>query len=417
LSRIDELIAEHCPDGVEFFSLGDVAETVAGLSGKTKADFSGGSARFVSYKNAFANLAVDQQAPDFVVVQPGERQNRLLEGDIVITGSSESLDEVGMSSVVTSEPTEPLYLNSFCFALRLNDPGLLLPDFSKHLFRSEAIRKQIRATANGVTRINISKGRFLKVRIPMPPLQVQREIVRVLDQFTQLEAELDAEIMARRLQRLAFARTLPGAANIKDLSSSFAEHIRLGEVASQYVEPMRVQADTTYTSLGVKWYGEGVLAREPRLGSAIKGTTLYGVKPGHFIYNRMFVTEGSFAVVPPELANGVVSNEFPVYELDSSRVLPKWLLLYFQDEYTLKRIAAEVTGVERGSMKSRRRWKEERFEAFQVALPSISVQREMVRVVGTVSAIESALRDELTARRKQHKHYRDRLLTFDEAVA
>lgn len=200
MSRIDELIAEHCPDGVESTALRDVAQTVPGLSGKTKADFSEGNARFVSYKNAFVNLAVDQQTADFVVVKPGEKQNRLRKGDVVITGSSESLDEVGMSSVVVSEPVEPLYLNSFCFALRFSDPILLLPGFSKYLFRSESIRKQIRATASGVTRINISKERFMKVRIPVPPLEVQREIVDILDKFTQLEAELEAELEARRRQ-------------------------------------------------------------------------------------------------------------------------------------------------------------------------------------------------------------------------
>ena len=200
MSNIDALIKQLCPDGVDFKQLSDLAVTVSGLTGKTKADFSDGNARFASYRNIFANPSLDLEAPDFVKVKDGERQNSVQLGDILITGSSESLDEVGMSSVVTSEPSEPIYMNSFCFIVRLSQRDMLDPDFAKHLFRSESIRKQIRGSANGVTRINVSKTRFMRIRIPVPPLEVQREIVRVLDQFTQLEAELEAELEARRRQ-------------------------------------------------------------------------------------------------------------------------------------------------------------------------------------------------------------------------
>ena len=417
MSRVDELIKELVPKGVQFVTLASIAKTMPGLSGKSKADFSDGNVRFLSYKNIFANLAVDQNAPDFVKVGPGEKQNRLHQGDVIFTGSSETADEVGMSSVVMTEPSEPLYLNSFCFAVRFDDATLLLPGFSKYLFRGDSIRSQIRRTASGVTRINISKDRFMKVRIPVPPRAVQAEIVRILDHFTKLETQVIAELEARKQQRFALARTLFGAPYLRARDGDVVEHVRLGEVATQYVEPLRVRPDVTYTNLGVKWYGEGAFARESKLGIAIKGTTLYGVKPRQFIYNRMFVTEGSFAVVTPEQAEGVVSNEFPVFDLDSSRVLPEWLLLYFQDEYTLKRVAGEVTGTERGSTKSRRRWKEEQFEAFPIELPSVPAQREFLRVISSVAALESALSDELVARRQQYGYYRDKLLTFDEAVA
>ncbi|WP_431230474.1 restriction endonuclease subunit S [Paenarthrobacter nicotinovorans] len=416
-SAIGELIAALCPQGVQFTALEDIADTVSGLNGKSKIDFSGGSARYVSYKNAFANLAVDQEAQDFVQLATGERQNQLREGDIVFTGSSESLDEVGMSSVVLIEPEEPLYLNSFCFAVRLRRPEILDPRFSMYLFRSTPVRRQICASASGVTRINVSKRRFMKTRVPLPPLRVQHEIVRILDSFTKLEAELELELDARQRQRLALARTLPNAPYSLAPGPNTSDLVRLGDVATQYVSPLRVQPDIAYTNLGVKWYGEGAFAREPKPGSVIKGKTLYKVKPQQFIYNRMFVTEGSFAVVTPELANGVVSNEFPVYDLDTSRVLPEWLLLYFKDAFTLKRIEGEVTGTERGSTKSRRRWKEDQFESFEIELPSIPAQQEVLKVIGTASALEAALNDELTLRRRQYEYYRDRLLEFVEVTS
>lgn len=204
MSQIEELMQELCPLGVPFQELAAISRTLPGLSGKSKGDFSDGNVRYVSYKNAFANIAVDQLAPDYVKVGPDEKQNHLQLGDVVITGSSESLGEVGMSSVIDTEPAEPLYLNSFCFIVRFNDPTILIPGFSKYLFRAESVRSQIRKAASGVTRINVSKPRFAKIRIPIPPLDVQREIAKVLDQFTLLEAELEveleAELKARRQQ-------------------------------------------------------------------------------------------------------------------------------------------------------------------------------------------------------------------------
>jgi len=200
MSRINDLIDQLCPQGVDFKTLEELGATYGGLTGKAKADFSDGNARFISYKNIFGNLEVNQKADDFVKVGVNENQNFLELGDILFTGSSETPDEVGMSSVVVEKPSEAIYLNSFCFGYRFNDDGLLLPGFSKYIFRSDAVRQQIVLTASGVTRFNISKKRFLKVLIPIPPLEVQREIVKVLDTFTKLEAELEAELEARRRQ-------------------------------------------------------------------------------------------------------------------------------------------------------------------------------------------------------------------------
>ena len=78
------------------------------------------------------------------------------------------------------------------------------PDFSKYLFRSTALRSQIKRTANGVTRFNVSKALMSKVTIPIPPLEVQRQIVQILDRFdalcNDLTQGLPAEIEARRKQ-------------------------------------------------------------------------------------------------------------------------------------------------------------------------------------------------------------------------
>lgn len=120
---------------------------------------------------------------DTVNIKDGEQQKTLKMGDIIFTGSSEIAYECGMSSVINDFVEEDLYLNSFCFFLRLDDLSILLPNFSKYLFRSEFVRKQIIKTASGVTRFNVSKKLMEKVEIFIPPIPVQEHVVSILDKF------------------------------------------------------------------------------------------------------------------------------------------------------------------------------------------------------------------------------------------
>lgn len=175
-----------------------------GLTGKSKSDFTDGNAKFVTYMNVYSNIAIDTNINDRVKIAEGEKQNKIECGDVVFTGSSETSDDCGMSSVLTTQPNEDLYLNSFCFGFRLHDKTILLPDFMKFLFRSENVRKQIVKTANGVTRFNVSKKRFGEIAIPVPPIAEQQRIVAILDKFEKLVNDisegLPAEITARRQQ-------------------------------------------------------------------------------------------------------------------------------------------------------------------------------------------------------------------------
>lgn len=136
--------------------------------------------------NIFNNIALNTDVEDMVRVSENENQNRVEFGDALFTGSSETPDECGMSSVLTKYVQEPLYLNSFCFGFRLNDKTIYNLDFFKHLLRSQSVRKQIKNTANGVTRFNVSKKLFGKITLPIPPIEVQDRIAMILDKFEAL---------------------------------------------------------------------------------------------------------------------------------------------------------------------------------------------------------------------------------------
>lgn len=180
--------------------LKEIGTFYSGLSGKSKSDFSEGNALLVTYRNIFNNPVLNPAIKDTVVVGKDEKQNEVLWGDILITGSSETPADAGMSSVVLFVPKEKIYLNSFCFGFRLNDMNEVLPSYIGHLLRSTSIRTAISKTAFGVTRFNVNRMRFADIEIPLPPLNIQKEIVSILDSFTSLIDKMKQEVEMRKKQ-------------------------------------------------------------------------------------------------------------------------------------------------------------------------------------------------------------------------
>ena len=185
--------------------LGEVGVFYGGLTGKTKADFvdSPDASAFVTYKEIYSRIEIERIPVGRVQVADKEKQLTLQYGDVLFTGSSENSEEVGMTAVVTSEFSERVYLNSFSICFRWSEE-LFDPGYAKHMFNSPEIRREIQRCASGVTRFNLSKKRMEKISVPVPPLEVQHEIMRVLDDFDALvndiSSGLPAEIAARRAQ-------------------------------------------------------------------------------------------------------------------------------------------------------------------------------------------------------------------------
>ena len=184
--------------------LKEIGTFYSGLSGKSKSDFSEGNALLVTYRNIFNNPVLNPTIKDTVVVGKDEKQNEVLWGDILITGSSETPADAGMSSVVLFNPQEKMYLNSFCCGFRLNDINEALPSYIGHLLRSTSIRAAISKTAFGVTRFNVNRMRFADIEIPLPPLNIQKDIVSILDSFTSLIDKMKQEVEMRKKQMVYY---------------------------------------------------------------------------------------------------------------------------------------------------------------------------------------------------------------------
>ena len=205
MSKLEELLQGV---DVEWKALGDISEIYGGLKGKNKSDFTDGNAKYVTYKNIYNNIEVDLEALEMVKVSSNENQYEVKYGDVLFTGSSENASEAGISSAVTFNSEAKVFLNSFSFGLRFKSEIKILPEFSKYLFRSKSIRDEIIKTASGVTRYNVSKKRFVKIKFPIPcpdnpekSLEIQQEIVRVLDELTTLTNQLTTELETERQNR------------------------------------------------------------------------------------------------------------------------------------------------------------------------------------------------------------------------
>lgn len=164
----------------KYHLFGNLGKSFGGLNGKTKDDFGEGKP-FVNYMNVFSNSKIDPLKVDYVKIKEGEKQNELKYGDILITGSSETPNELGMSSVFL-ENLKGFYLNSFCFGFRLNDFETLIPEYARFLMRGQEVRKFMFKRAQGSTRYNLSKTTVKeKLKILLPKIEEQKEIAVQLD--------------------------------------------------------------------------------------------------------------------------------------------------------------------------------------------------------------------------------------------
>lgn len=392
MSRLEELIAELCPEGVRFKKLSELGTFFGGLSGKSKEDFSDGNEKLITYMNIYTNLSLKTDINDRVKISKHEKQNTVNYGDILFTGSSETPDECGMSSVLTIKTEELLFLNSFCFGFRLNDIELLEPDFSKYLFRSEEIRKQIKRTANGVTRFNVSKKKMALVSIPVPPLQVQREIVRILDNFTELTAELTAELTVRKLQYEYYQALL--------MNSGYSQDV---DIIMKSLNDVAVMKRGTY-----------VTEKDTVLGDI--PVILGGQEPAYYC-NRSNHDGEAIVISRSGAYAGFVSfwNQ-PIFVTDG-------FILETNDElnikylyYFLKSIQESLHQSKRGGGVPHVRGKE--IMKIVIPVPSLMKQGRIVSILDRFDTLINDLKEglpaEIAARQKQYEYYRDKLLTFKE---
>jgi len=387
VSRIDELIAELCPEGVEFRALDEIFDTRNGYTpAKSNAEnWTNGTIPWFRMEDIREHGRVLDDAIQRI---PGSalKGGRLFPADSIIVATSATIGEHALITVP--------FMSNQRFTAMWPKPAFSTRLDMKFVFYYCFVLDHW--CLNNTTTSSfgsVDMPGFKRFRFPIPPLEVQQEIVRVLDLFTTLEAELEAELEARQRQYAHYRDSL-----------------------------------LTFPEGGVRWVPMGEVAFFDR-GTAI---TAKGVTPGaipvvangpvpiyyHDIANR---TGETIVVARSGAYAGAVSywNEplfltdaFSIHP-DASVVRPKFLF------YWLRAQQDRLHEMKKGGGVPHVRVKELQREL--VPIPPLDEQKRIAHILDKFDALVNdlsiGLPAELAARRKQYEYYRDRLLTFKEAVA
>ena len=362
---IDRLVAELCPDGVEYRPLGEIVKI---KNGKGYKDFLPGnipvygSGGVMTYVDTFA-----YDKPTVLIPRKGSLGNLFyLE--------------------------EPFWNVDTIFYTEI-DESCVIPKYLFYVLKSAELEKL--NTAGGVP--SLTQKVLNKVLIPVPPLEIQEAIVEILDKFTNLEAELEAELEARTLQYEYYRDSLFEALDCPRVPlDSF----------TQYSKDRKKDDSTVSVYVGVenlKSDFQGCAPTESTNPGVVfqKGDILLGnIRP----YLKKMWRADSDGVASPDVLVIKICDEFS--EKISSRYLYHLLA---SNEF----VGYNVAHSRGGKMPRGNKTKILEFEA---PIPSLEEQQRIVDILDRFDALTTSLSEglpaELAARRSQYEYYRDRLLTF-----
>ena len=395
--------------------LKEIGTFYSGLSGKSKSDFSEGNALLVTYRNIFNNPVLNPAIKDTVVVGKDEKQNEVLWGDILITGSSETPADAGMSSVVLFNPQEKMYLNSFCFGFRLNDMNEALPSYIGHLLRSTSIRAAISKTAFGVTRFNVNRMRFADIEIPLPPLNIQKEIVSILDSFTSLIDKMKQEIEMRKKQMeyyidKFYGGDFDGMMRLADIpGNSVAQFSDLGPIirGKRFVRDDIRTVGQPCIHYGDMYTYYGTMA-----------VTAKTFLERDFPKKMRYAHKGDVVIVGAgendyDIGVGLVwMGEEPAAVHDACYILkhhqiPMYISYYLRSNIYHQQLKKYVSSGKISSFSA------EGLGKVYIPIQPEDKQRQIVSILDTFETYISKLEKMIELRQEQYEYYREKLLTFE----
>lgn len=383
MSRIDDLIAEYCPDGVKHQTLGEIGEFIRG-NGIQKRDFRDSGFGCIHYGQIYTYYGLfADHTKSFIDPNLAEKRKKAYKGDLVIATTSENEEDVCKACAWLGE--EPIAISGDAYIFRHHQN----PKYISYCFQSELFQSQKKKYITGTKVLRVNGDAMAKIHVPVPPLPVQEEIVRILDSFSSLEAELEA----RRKQYAYYRDQL-----IRDCPS--IRWIPLSEISENCDKSRKP------------------IKKEKR----IAGKTPYYGASGVVDYVDGFTHEGDYLLLSEDGAN-LLARSMPIAYQISGR---NWInnhahVLRIENanlrqlvEMYLNSISLEPY-ITKGAQP---KLTKQRMETIAVPVPSEDYLSRIVEMLTKFYALTTSLTDglpaEIEARRKQYEYYRDRLLSFDE---
>ena len=390
---------------VEWKPLGEVCEfSNTGVDKKTIEGEK--KVKLLNFVDVFHKQYITKETPTMIVSASDKKilDCNILKGDVFITPSSEILDEIGYSATAIEDIEGAVY-SYHIMRLRIYDKEVLHPEYLAYLFSSDTVRKQIRIKAQGITRFGLTLPRWKSIQIPVPPLSVQQEIVRILDKFTQLEAELEAELDCRKRQYEYYRNKL---LTFNEIVGAEIVWKTLGEVATYSDKRIKASSVEENNYIGV----ENLL--QNKAGKIISN---YIPSEGNVTaYNINDVLIGNIRPYLKKIwladNNGGASGDVLVIHLIDNSVNAKYLYHILADDkffnYNMK--YAKGAKMPRGD--------KQKIMDYPIPLPSLSKQQRIATILDKfdtlVNSISEGLPKEIALRRKQYEYYREQLLCFGD---
>jgi type I restriction enzyme, S subunit len=420
VSRIRSLIAELCPNGVEFKRLGDLGVWYGGGTPSKHEDvyWRDGTIPWLSPKDMGKSIL------DGTTDKISEAALATAAVKII---PANSVAVVVRSSIL--DRTLPVALVPFRTTLNQDMKALLPHDgviaaYLVHTLSSftGAVLRACRKTGGSVASIQVPK--LLNFRVPIPPLEIQREVVAVLDKFagleTELEAELQAELATRRRQYAYYRDVLLAFDDVGERSKQASVRwVTLGEIGELVRGNGMPKSDFVSSGIGCIHYGQiytqyGVWTDEATsFVSATTAQKLAKVDPGDLVITNTSenVDDVCKAVAWVGKSQIVTGGHATVLKHNQDA---KYLSYYLSSSHFSAAKKKHATGTKVIDISAKNLAK------IRIPLPPLDEQRRIVAILAKLDALVNdlsiGLTAELEARRQQYQYYRDRLFTFREAA-
>ncbi len=305
-----------------------------------------------------------------------------------------AISQGGASAGFVNFLTENFWAGAHCYMLKPKDSLFLDNKFLYFFIKDNEELLMSKAVGAGIPGLNRSILNDFK--IPIPPIEVQKEIVDILDKFTQLEAELSAELEARRTQYEFYRNQL-----LKfDKSRSDIEWLTLDIIAINLDSKRKPVTRGSRTNGDIPYYGAS----------------------GIVDYVKDYIFDGDYLLVSEDGAN-LLARSTPIAFSVSGKT---WVnnhahVLQFNEYATRRLVEIYLNSIDlrhyiTGSAQPK--LNKANLNKIEIPIPSLDEQREIVSILDTfdkfVTNISDGLPAEIAARRKQYEYYRTKLLTFKE---
>lgn len=403
MTKLNELIQQLCPDGVEYKTLGSFA-TISRGGNFQKKDFRDDGFPCIHYGQIYTKygLFVDKTV-SFISPACASKQKTASKNDIIMAVTSENIEDVCKCIVWLGDGEVAVSGHSAIIRHSQN------PKYLAYYFHSRMFFDQKRKLAHGTKVIEVTPDKLASVKIPLPPIEVQREIVRILDNFTELTAELTA-----RKKQYEYYRDMLLTANNQYLHGKIIDMLQQPITDGPHTTPSFVEHGIPFLSAEAVY--DGKIHFEKRRGNITEEFNeecckkyrpqkhdVFMVKSGSTTGKVGYVnTDECFNIWSP-LAAMRVNKE------NSSR----FLFHLLQSRKIQQQVLAKASHGSQPNLSMRA------LEQFDVVIPPLDMQLRIADVLDNFDAICSDLNiglpAEIEARQKQYEYYRDILLTFAES--